>query len=330
MKHLLALLLCIPPLLSAQTAPSALTPEQIANITKQLDQLEDQILKNRGDALNTALAQFRSGAASEKAAVDFYISCYKLVNFDRKDLKVSDFQAWKDRSEGLLKDPEFATALRLQLEYLVIAIQAQQTEDPSSLVPSVQAFLPKAVAAVQNATKHTASGAIASADSRKGGRPADRLIKTLEQSVKNSEFSKAYLLENHLTLNDWEYGPLNIAGIYDKIILPNYLKHKPAEISTQWDNRISGILTLRKATQSETDYQVFYSQTYPDLCWSKATYLLSKNLEPVQALASMLKIIRENPTHPKAAGWITELRQHVNQSQPTLPSPNFAEPTPAS
>lgn len=358
MKRLLPLLLCAPSLLNAQTAVDSqpaspnpvvtLTAEQMANLTKQLDQIEETITKNRDEALSTALSQFRAAAASEKAALDLYLSCEKLVEFDRKDRKTSDFQLWKERNDGMLSDPEFAPALKLQIEYSLLSLQAQQVEELDTLIAPLQAFLGRAVGLVQENTRHTASGVVESADNsrkgqpsrgggRPGGRPAGTTLSVLQgggnrgsADVKSTVFSRAFQLENYFTRQDWEYTPLNIAGIYSKVILPYYLKNKPSEYSAQWDMRINAELALRKALQSETEYQVYYKQTYPQLVWTKAQNLFSNSINTIQALADMLKVIRENPTHPNATTWVKQLRQNVNQVQPTPSSPSFpAESEPA-
>jgi len=322
MKLLLPLLLSIPLFLHAQTevpasSPVTLTDDQMANIMKQLDQIEQTINKNRSDAFSTALSQFKIAVASDKAAIDLYQSCVKLVNFERKDLKGSDFQTWKDRNEGMLKDPDFVAGLRLQLEYLIMSLQAQQVEDVSNLLPALQSYLSKAIAAIQNTTKHSASGAVQ--------RGAGRLVDVLNKPVSNSIFSQAYQLQNQFANPDWEYSPLAIGSIYGKIILPSYLENKPSEFATQWDNRISAEINLRKAQQSETEFQVYYKENYPQLQWAKAQSLFTNNLNTMQALADMLKIIRENPTHPKAGDWLKDIREAVMKVQPGGESPSFSE-----
>ncbi|TLD68214.1 hypothetical protein FEM03_23950 [Phragmitibacter flavus] len=358
MKRLLPLLAFAPALLSAQTATEppaaaatatpkvALTADQMANLTKQLDQIEETITKNRDEALGTALSQFRSAAGSEKAAVDLYLSCEKLVEFDRKDRKTTDFQVWKDNNAGMLSDPEFGPAIKLQIEYTLLSLQAQQVEEIDTLIAPLQAFLGRAVGLVQENTKHTASGVVEAADSNKKGnaprgrqggqRPAGMTLGILQGGgnrgggdVKSSVFSRAYQLENYFTRQDWEYVPLNIAGIYSKVILPFYLENKPAEFSAQWDMRINTELSLRKALQSETEFQVYYKQNYPQLVWAKSQSLFSNSINSIQALADMLKIIRENPTHPNASAWVKQLRENVNQVQPTPASPALTEPAAA-
>lgn len=367
--RLLPLMLCAPVLLPSQTpaptappapaaspapaAPPTLTDEQTANIMKQLEQIEAQITKGRGDILGTALAKFRAAAASSKDALALYLDCYKLEHFDRRDLKMTDFQAWRDANEASLKDEDFLTGLQLQLEYLVMSIQAQEVKETKELGPLVvglQAFLPKAIAAVQETIKHTASGAIepknqggngarpggnrSAGGGRQGGgggfAGGGQLGNMLRQSVKSSEFSVAYLLEDYLARADWSYSPLDIASIYSQVIFPYYLDQKPTEIGAQWDSRINAELALRKITQSESEYAVFFRERQPELAWEKASYMLANNVNPIMALADMLKVIRENPNHASAQSWLKELRRAVNSAQPGgAPSPGSAPATTA-
>jgi hypothetical protein len=355
MKHALTALLLSPALLLAQPASPErggstphkpaeapkLTNDQMASIMKQLDAIETQVVKNRGDSLGTALAKFRQAMAGDREAVELYQACYKLEHFDRKDLKQTDFQEWKDKNEERFKDPDFVTGLRLQLEYLTLSIQAQDAKDMAAAVTGLQAFIPKAIVAVQDSMKHSASGAVEEKDKGRPGRPqgggarqgnagqGGQLLVQLRQSVKATDFSKAYFLDDFLKLDAWEYAPLGIEGIYTKVILPYYLENKPTELAAQWDARINAELVLNKGVQSETEYQVYYKETQPILNWAKAQYLFSNNINPILAMADMLKIVRDNPTHPNAASWLKQLRDAVAQSQPESISPSATAETPA-
>ena len=142
--------------------PPTLTAEQTAIIMKQLEQLELVIGKNRTDVLGAALTKFRTALAG-KDVLSLYLECYKLENFDRRDLKATDFLAWKESNEDRLKDKDFVDALSLQLEYLVLTIQAQditEQKDMGAIVTALQAYIPKAMAAIEETVKHTASGAL--------------------------------------------------------------------------------------------------------------------------------------------------------------------------
>ncbi|MCF7784857.1 MAG: hypothetical protein K9N47_01985 [Prosthecobacter sp.] len=341
---LLALVLAYPA--SAQT-PAAepekseskviLTPAQTEHILKELEKVEAQIGKGRGSVFSTALAKFREGMASPAAALALYLDCYKLEHFDRKNLKQTDFMDWRNKNEANLKDEDFKRALWLQLEYLVLTIQAQEIDEPREMAPivtSVQAFLAKAITAVQGATTHSASGAVTDKDVKGGGQggggggrrgggggnnvPAGDIMGTLRQSVASSEFAKAYSLEDFLKRDEWEYQPLNVRGIYSNIVFPYYLAEKPTDLPVQWDSRISAEVAMQKAIKSETEFDEYYKDAGPRMTWEKNNYLVQRNVAPVIALADMLKVIQNYPSHPDAMNWLKEFRELVKEvSEPT-------------
>ncbi len=336
MKYFIpTILFCVPAFLLAQSiapvAPataSKLTDEQTANIIKQLDQIESLITKNRGDSFKNALARFKAGEANDKDALSLYLDCHRLEHFERKDLKQTDFLVWKDKNEDRHKDPEFLIGLRLQLEYLVICISAQDATEVAPLISALQAFIPKAVSAVQSTMTHSSTGALKDKDKgNNNGGGGRQLLDTLRQSVTGTDFCKAYLLDDLLKKQDWEYAPLGISGTYQNVIFPYYLKNKPAELPAQWEARINAELLLRKAVTSETEYQLFYKENYPQLLWTKNSYLLKNNITPISALADMLKIVRENQTHANANSWVKELRQAVIETQSTDASASTTEAT---
>lgn len=328
-----------------------LSPEQTASILKQLDQLEVQISTGRSGRFSMALAKIRAAATSEAAALSLYLDCYKMENFDRRNLKTADFQVWKDGNETRHKDSDFQKGLVLQLEYLILTIQAQdikEIKDMGPVVGALQGYLVRAIGAVESAMKHTASGAIEEKDASRapgargrgqGGRGgpggggmglSGQLANTLRQSVRSNEFSRALQIDDYLRKQDWEYSPLEIEGIYRNVILPYYLSEKPDEVPAQYDACISAQMALSKVAMSEGEYEEFYKEQYPRLLWAKANFMLRQKINSVNAMADMLKIVRDNPNHPNAAEWLVQLRQLVNTEQPapTAPTP-AATPTPA-
>lgn len=336
-----------PPPRPAEDAPPvvpqiSLTPGQLDHILKELEKVEAQIGQGRDSLLSTALAKFKAASANEAAALALYLDCYKLENFERKDLKQTDFMDWRDRNEARFKDDNFTKALLFQLEYLVMTIQAQGIEDTKKLGPVVaalQAFIAKEIVAVQETMKHTASGAVEVKDNGKGGPGGGRgprggggggdlggsspLAGMLRQSVKSTEFSRAFKLDDHLKSKRWEYSPLNLAGIYANVIFPYYLAEKPAELAAQWDARINAEMTLRKSGMSETEFAILQAEELPRLQWEKNNYLLTNNITAINALADMLKIIQNNPNHPDAAGWLAEFKGVL---QAILPPPPVEKP----
>ena len=307
-----------------------LTPAQTEHILKELEKVETQIGKGRGTVFSAAMAKFREGMASPAAAMALYLDCYKLEHFDRKNLKTADFMDWRNKNEAKLKDEDFRRALWLQLEYLVMTIQAQEIDDSKKMAPivtSMQAFLGKAVTAIQGTTFHSASGAVTDKDAkggRKGGGgvPAGDILGTLRQSVSDSVFAKAYSLEDFLKREEWEYQPLNVKGIYSNIIFPYYLAEKPTDLPAQWDARINAEVAMQRALRSETDFNEYNKDAGPRMLWEKNNYLVANDVSAVKALADMLKVIQTYPSHPDAMDWLKEFRDLVQKvSEPGTAGP---------
>ena len=337
---LLAVLLASPALAQTPATPGTepeapafkviLTPAQTEHILKELDKVETQIGKGRGSVFSAAMAKFREGMASPAAALALYLDCYRLEHFERKNLKQADFMDWRNKNEARLKDEDFKRALWLQLEFLVLTIQAQDIEEPKKMAPivtSLQAFLGKAVTAIQGTTAHSASGAVTDKDSKGGRRggnnvPAGDILGTLRQSVADSDFAKAYSLQDFLKREDWEYQPLNVRGIYKNVIFPYYLAEKPTDLPAQWDSRINAERAMRQALMSDAEFNEYSKDEGPRLLWEKDNYLVINNVSAVNALADMLKVIQTYPSHPDAVNWLKDFRDIVQKvSEPTPGAP---------
>jgi hypothetical protein len=380
------LLVAVPALLHAQPARQGpgrdnapqpplvaptLTPEQTATIMKQLEALETTVGKGRGDLLGAALAKFKESLSSPREALRLWLDCFKLEEYERKNLPAGDFMAWKDGTSPdaqKLQDERFINGVGLQLEYLVLTILAQdikEQKDMAPIVTALQAFIPKMIKIVDEAVKHTGSGAVemdgdtgkgggqgrrpnnASDFERPGGKGARRAASAgsggggggvglgratgelgpiLSEQVNTSVFCRAYLIDGLLKRNEWAYSPIEVSRIYDTVIFPYYLEIKPAELPAQWDARINAELALRKIVMSETEFGLEYKERQPALLWQKATYMLEKNLTPLQAMADMLKVVRDNPNHSMAPIWLGQLRAMVTQGQQQAPSPGTPAP----
>jgi hypothetical protein len=334
---LLAVLLASPAVAQTPATPGTepeapvykviLTPTQTEHILKELDKVETQIGKGRGSVFSAAMAKFREGMASPAAALALYLDCYRLEHFERKNLKQADFMDWKNKNEARLKDEDFKRALWLQLEFLVLTIQAQEIDEPKKMGPivtSLQAFLGKAVTAIQGTTVHSASGAVTDKDSKGGRRgggnvPAGDILGTLRQSVADSDFAKAYSLQDFLKREEWEYQPLNVKGIYNDVIFPYYLAEKPTELPAQWDSRINAERAMRQALMSDTEFNEYIKDEGPRLLWEKDNYLVANDVGAVKALADMLKVIQTYPSHPDAINWLKEFREIVKQVSEPVP-----------
>ncbi len=290
---------------SAPRAAVALTPEQLDMLTRQLAELEGQISKLRGDNLGQILQKLRAAAASNNSAMAFYVECEKLVSIGRKELDREQVKRMQERidrgndrravNEKLDGDP--ALAVRLQLQYLILCLEAHETQDRAALIPKLQAY-------IQEVT--------ASADKLKG-RAFGQLAGNL--AGRNPVVS-AYQLERYLKAENWTNDATDLRGMWSQTLLPWYKDNRPEDLTAQWDQCVSALAIMRKATLSEAEYALWLQNELPALRWERAEYLAQNGTTPVNALADMLKLIKEFPGHADAPKWLAGLRAHLESAKP--------------
>ncbi|MBE7497789.1 MAG: hypothetical protein HS117_22830 [Verrucomicrobiaceae bacterium] len=284
-----------------------LTPQQIEVITKQLAELDKQVQEMRGSTLATVLAKLRTAAASDAAALSFYLDCEKLVNVERKDLDKTEERQRKEQMERMAErrtdrnandqDGDIGLATRLHLQYLLLTLEAHETApaDKEKLLPKLQAYI---------------QDVLANAEKLKG-----RAAGMLARDVGGSPVVDAYQIQRFIGGPDWTTRPLDFGQMWDRFILPNYREQKPEELAAQWDARINAEGTMRKAQMPEPEFVIWTQQELPVLKWSRAEYLLRFGPTPVNALKDMLDLIKANPGHPSAPNWLETMRQAVKSGE---------------
>ncbi len=291
---------------SGTRAAVTLTPDQIDMLTKQLTEMEGQISKLRGDNLGQVLQKLRSAVSSNNAAMSLYIDCEKLVNVSRKDLdrdatrrmeeridRSGDRRAVNDKTDG---DP--ALAVRLQLQYLILSLEANETKDRAVLIPKLQSYIQEL---------------LASADKLKG-RAFNQVFGDLRGG--NNPVVAAFQLDRYLQVEKWTTNPADVRSMWNLTLLPWYQENKPDELTALWDQRITAEATLRKGSRSEAEYALWLQNELPALRWERAEYLVQNGTSPVNALADMLKLIKEFPGHADAPKWLEGLRTHLEAAKP--------------
>jgi hypothetical protein len=315
---LLALLLLSPDAASAQTpdtpAPRpavTLTPEQIDLITKQLGELEGQIDKMRNDNLATVLQKLRAAVSSDAAAMSFFLDCEKLVSVDRKDMDRDEARRAAERIErakdtrraaGVDEEGDPGLAIRLQLQYLILSLEAHETKDRAAMIPKLQAYIAEVLAAAPKLK----------------GRAFNQLSTDLRGN--RNPVVSAFQIQRYLDVPEWTTNPADLAGMWERTILPWHLENKPSELPALWDNRLTAQATVLKAIMPEAEYALWLQSDYPALRWERAEYLVQKGPAPVNGLADMLKLIKEFPGHPDAPKWLKSLRAYIESSADAPPS----------
>jgi hypothetical protein len=144
----------------------------------------------------------------------------------------------------------------------------------------------------------------------------------------NSAIIEAFQLERYLNRQGWDKNPTNIGGMYTNTILPIAAVDAKDSLPSLWDARINADGAFRKENMTEPEFILWGQNELPTLRWERATYLYEKGPSAINAMADMLKLIKDNPAHADAPKWVKELRMLVNQSSPTQVS-SEATPTPA-
>ena len=91
--------------------------ERLEIIRKEADSKVDARFRN-------ALSAFRGAMDNPNEALDLYLKCEEIVNFDEMNKNNVDFREWKRQNEEKLSNTGFRLALRQQLRWLALSLEA--------------------------------------------------------------------------------------------------------------------------------------------------------------------------------------------------------------
>ncbi len=297
------------------TAPAAaaptLTPEQVANVLKQLEDLEALVMKQRGTNLGEIIQKLRSAASSDAAAINLITESDKLVNVERKEGERSDAKRIEQRKDALKrekpedekKNGDAATGLRIELEYLALTLEAHDMKDLSAMAPKINAFHQMLLGQAKDLKGGTGEALMRpiGGGGRRGGGGNLSIDVVIE----------AYQLDPFLRREGWPLAPGDIIGMYDKVLLKSIREKKKEAIGSTWDTALNLDASLRKLRMFEPEFALWQVNDYPVLKWQRATDLATSGSSPVSGMGEMLKVIKEYPNHPSSPAWIRALRTMV-------------------
>lgn len=293
-----AALLATAPLSSADE----LTNAEREKLSKQLEELLHKSQETLTQRQATAYKAYKSALQSETAAMELYLNCVELADFENQGKKNSDFRDWKRKEKDRYSDPGFKCALRHQLNWLVLTIEAARADEDD-----MSKLAPKARTALQNV--------LADAEQLKGKEGI------LRQDATNSVFARAYGFGS-LKVKDWPKSPLEIADIYDKLVLPPLRDEMNASsVRSAWMERISyeekALLEWAAVPKDSSigmkkemlppAYEKFMAEQKPKLIWQMERDVF-KSGDQTGAATRMLSHISSNIAHNDAIKWAEELQ----------------------
>lgn len=282
-----------------------LTHADLEELRERLKAIQEGALAHQDKRFQGAAADFRAALQSEDAALELYLKCVELVDFTEQQKKGQDFRNWKRDNEARLKNPEFRQALRFQLNWLALTMRA------AARPAEIHKLSPEALEALR--------AVFANAKSMAGQR------ELLSRPVLSSVFARAYKIGD-LNLKNWPESPLQVAAIFDQIILPPLRRPDSiAALSGAWDARIQMELAKEEEFSGEDQEagglqrgeplspagEAFRKDQMPQLLWKKQIDLFRSGDQRAAALR-MLSHINDHLTNTHAPEWIEEFQGLVS------------------
>ncbi len=170
-------------------------------LLENLEKLRDASDGRMDARFRLAIAAYRNALSNDEAAIELYFSCMEKVDFEDLHKRAADFREWKRKEGERLSDPGLRLALRYQLRWLMLTLEAASPKpDMSKLARDAQDTLDSIF------------------------RDSDKLKyqqEILTQAATSSVFARAYDI-NHVKVEKWAQSPLDLESIYENILLPPY------------------------------------------------------------------------------------------------------------
>lgn len=330
----------------APPAPGVPLTEEDAQIVLKLAQVQKDFEARKKDVITMALGRYSSAAQSEFAAAQYYVECQALVQSRTPDLDGVTTKDVKDKSkqqlDSLENAPGRAAILQLQLQYLVFMIEAPKMKDRGAMVARLRDFAAKGIELVKAysapappehkpvASVKTKGKKTDPREQQQDDRARRQLVRSATQGVMGSIFAQAYNLQNYFKpMDGWPQSPLDLNGIYTGMLMPFYREQKKDMLGSIWDEYIANQALLERCSNDDKGYGNWLIGAGRTLQWQKWKDLLANGKNRVAAADELVKLCKENATHPEVGAWVQELAQLMEQVRTgTLPIPAPAAPPP--
>lgn len=319
-----AVLLCAALTVSASRAEPLSSADREALI-ESLDKLRESAGARVDARFRLAIQAYRDAMVSNEAAIEFYLKCIEKVNFEDQQKKAIDFREWKRKETDRLSEAGFRLALRYQLRWLVLTLQAaSENADQAAIAETARTVVDALFLDAEQLGPHE---------------------QTLSQAVTSSVFAQAYEISG-LEKDTFPLSPTALEQIYEKVVFPSL--RTPARLEflrAAWIRRIQqeGIKVehwsaparggakrngQEAAARPDNSAAVaeFTAETLPKLQWDMEMDLFS-NGDEGGAAKRMLAHIEKYISHESAREWSEEFKTLLAPPVVTSPEPTAAVET---
>ena len=311
---------------SKPQAPAPLNEEENAKLKEQVVKLEKDLAAKRGGMHVSQLATLRAAMASNDKAYHFWEDCRKELDFDQQGKTAAEFAEWK-RTQGkaLSTNDVHCASLRLQIEFLALAIMQSHAETPAAKMEVCTA----AITYVESLTtfcgkEEQLARKVLSSIMDTGADPAEVVtVGNLEERLKQVReaasalggdilsgiFARQLKLDGSIhSTGEMAVNPGNIDEIYNRLIIKPYKDKKDGTaLMAAWTRRITQTGRIAKATSVKEIEEKYELEKVPSMKWAmyKDQWEIGQQKTAAQ---SMIALISANPTHQDSSDWLDELK----------------------
>lgn len=316
------ILLICPALMIGHVHADHLSDADRETLLGNLEKIRETAVSKVDAKYRVALAAYRTAAVSDTAAMELYLNCIEKVDFQDRQKKAAEFREWKRKDADKLSDPGLRLAIRHQLRWLILTLQAtSENADRAKLATEAQEIV---------------DGIFHDAERLKSQEGL------LNQAVTSSIFAKAYDITN-VKVENWPLSPVQLDSIYNDILLPPYRQpSRVAQLRATWIKRIQqegakvefwmgnyheerkGAIAV---TPQSPEYEKFLELTQPKLQWDMEVDLFHCGDESGAAVR-MLAHLEKHITHPSVREWGDQFKRLLKPAVVPTPPKTGAETAP--
>ncbi len=292
-------------LLAATAAASPILAEEkpLTELDRELLVEKLQEIQNNSNAtvkgrLATAIAAFKGAVGSDAAAHELYLKCIEKVRFQDEARKTREFREWKKRHKDRTDSPGFRRALRHQLNWLILGLEAANNKTAQDKMGS------KVIAVLEAILGQAA------------------VLKDQQRRLQLPVFDSVFAIASNVNgeaAEGWPEAPLKVTEIYENIVLPPLRTSETLpQLKKGWMKRIEQEGLLLEAWTDEGSagkdrkpaFEKWLLQGRYDLMWQMEVDLFNAGDQRGAALR-MLEILKEHLNHKNAPKWIEQFKRLV-------------------
>ena len=272
------------------------------DMIERLQELREAAENSSRGRFGAALTAYRAAITSDAAAHDLYIKCVEKTRFIDEKKGSQAFRDWKRRHKERTDTPEFRLALRHQLNWLLLSIEACVKPDEISSMGAQALTKVDAIMKDQARLK-----------------PQQKVLKA---NVLSSAYARAYNI-NGLEAEHWPLNPLAIKDIYEKVVMPSMRNSgSVSSLRGAWKKRIEHERLIKenwtdipdtrriglKKDLVSPEYEKWLVEGYIQLQWEMEKDCFKVGDE-VRAGENMLGLLSKHINNKKSLEWAEDFEE---------------------